>query len=427
MKKIFFLVVCLSLASLIWANGVQDKKEENFQDVSLLTSSAKFKEAYRAIALKMEQEEGLQIDIQVIPDDQYQNLIQIKLTSNEVPDVLMQNAPEQYFAMKAKETMVDLSDQPWVSKMLNPGMVTDKEGKVWAMPQESGSFFGACYYNMDLLDELGIEDPAPKTFNEFVDLLKEIKIADTNVVPLYMNHRDSWTTQIFMTAGYSIALGDDGPTVYGDIMENKRKFSDVPEFKAVLKQFKTLIDEKLVNQDHLSAGYDDGLAAVASGKSAMVYNGEWVISGLEAEGARIGAFPIPWTDNDLMSTGAYVQGFFIPNKANNIEGALKFLELYSSSEYMDIYYDENPGFPAFKNVNGGDVNPELMAMVNKYMENNATVYQMNDFMAPLSALWGELWGAYVEYAAGNMDVDEVLKYWDDVAGNHMETTGQAGW
>jgi raffinose/stachyose/melibiose transport system substrate-binding protein len=242
-----------------------------------------------------------------------------------------------------------------------------------------------------------------------------------------MNHRDNWTTQIFMTCGYSIALKEGAPDTYNDIMAHKIGFSDVPEFKQVLGQFKRLIDEGLVNKDHLSAGYDDGLAAVASGKAAMVYNGEWAISSLESEGKTIGCFPIPWNDNAYMSTGAYVQGFFVPRDAAESEGALRFLELYSSPEYMDIYYAENPGFPAFDGVNGGEVNPQLSAMVNDYMSREKTVYQMNDYMAPLVPLWGELWGAYVEFAAGNMNSDEVLSFWDKTVANHMSTIGQPGW
>lgn len=430
MKKAVILAVCFGLALSLWGNGNSDANssvgKEN-EEITFLTSAAKFREAFREIAAKMEEEEGLKIDIQVIPDDQYQNLIQIKLTSNEVPDILMNNSPEHYFAMKVTQTMVDLSNQSWVSRMINPAIVTDDEGRVWAMPMESGSFFGACYYNMDLLDSLGISKPAPKTFEEFVNLLKAIKKANPDIVPLYMNHRDSWTTQVFMTAGYSIALGDRAPEVYNNIMSNKLKFADVPEFKMVLKNFKRLIDEGLVNVDHMSAGYDDGLAAVASGKAAMIYNGEWTISSLEAEGARIGAFIIPWADHNLMSTGAYVQGFLVPRKAPNKEGGLKFLDLFSTPEYMDIYYRENPGFPAFEGVDGGKVNTELVAMVDKYMNRNATVYQMNDYMSPLAALWGELWGSYVEFAGGLMTADEVLSYWDRVVENHMSAIGQPGW
>ncbi|MGI9255502.1 MAG: ABC transporter substrate-binding protein [Salinispira sp.] len=424
MKALSVFLMCVSLSMTLWAGGAG---ESGAEEVTIMTSAAKFKESYREIIDKMEREEGLKVDLQVIPDDQYQNLVQIRLAGNEVPDIIVNNAPEQYFAMRVEDTMRDLSDQPWVSRMVHPSLVRDANGRVWAMPQESGSFFGACYYNKDVLARLGFDNPSPETFDEFIELLKNITAADPDVVPLFMNHRDSWTTQVFTTAGYSIALADRGPEVYGNIMTNKTKFSDVPEFKTVLRQFKRLIDEGLVNADHLSAGYDDGLAAVASGRAAMIYNGEWTVSGLEAEGADIGSFIIPWADNDIMSTGAFVQGFFVPRNAPNTEGALKFLELYSSPEYMDIFFAENPGFPAFTGVDPGNVNVNLSAMVDSYLSRNATVNQMNDYMSPLASIWGELWGSYVEYAAGQMSVDEVLKFWDDVVSSHLTAIGHPGW
>ena len=427
MKKL----LCITLAAVLltgalWAEGSGDSESTAPGEVKFMTSSAKFKEAYREIASMMAANAGLELDIQVIPDDQYQNLVQIKLTSKEVPDLLQQNAPEQYMAMKVAQTMTELSDQPWVDRMVNPSMMQDAEGRIWAMPQQSGSFFGAAYYNKDLLSSLGIENPNPSTFAEFVALLEQIKAADPNVVPLYMNQRDSWTTQIYMTCGYSIALGDRAEQVYGDIMANKLAFSDVPEFKAVLEEYKSLIDRELVNVDHLSAGYDDGLAAVASGRAAMIFNGEWTLSALEAEGAEIGCFPIPWRDNNIMSTAAYVQGFFVPKEASNVNGALQFLNLYSSPEYMNVYFAENPGFPAFSGVDGGDVNPNLTAMIETYMP-KGTVYQMNDYVTPLVPLWNELWGAYVEFSAGTMTSDEVLAYWDRTIADHMTASGQPGW
>ena len=427
MKKsllVFFVVTILT--GYLWANGNQDAATEKTDEIKFMTSAAKFHEVYRDIFAQMERDENIRVDIQVIPDDQYQNLLQIKLTSKEVPDLFMHNAPEHYMSLMVDSTCVDLSGESWVSDMVNPDIVTDGNGKVWAMPQESGSFFGAMYYNADLLRDLGIVDPQPKTFEEFKDLLVEIQEKSPDTIPLFMNHRDNWTTQVYMTCGYSIALGDRGPDTYNRIMANELSFSEVPEFKMVLDDFYSLISEGYVNEDHLSAGYDEGLAAVASGKAAMIYNGEWAVSSLEAEGAEIGCFPVPWGENNSLSTGAYVQGFFVPRDGNT-EGALAFLEKYSSPKYMNQFFASVPGFPGIKGIDGGSVNPSLNAMVERYMSDGNTVYQMNDYMAPLSVLWGELWGSYVEHAAGAMTSEEVLEYWDSTVSAHMKSSGQPGW
>ncbi|MGI2297347.1 extracellular solute-binding protein, partial [Paenibacillus sp. GXUN7292] len=61
-------------------------------------------------------ETGIKVDLQVVPDDQYANVLKTKMTSGEVPDIFMVGAgsgaykylPEKYFA--------DLSNEEWVSR-----------------------------------------------------------------------------------------------------------------------------------------------------------------------------------------------------------------------------------------------------------------------------------------------------------------------
>lgn len=430
MKRILVVVLIMGLAGLGWAAGTQDAPAAaggNAKKITLLTSNSKFKNAHRAMADKLLKEEGIEVEIQVVPDDQYSNFVKTKIASREVPDLLMHNAPEHYTSFRVEENFVDLSKEPWVSRMANPALVTDANGKIWAMPQESASFFGACYYNKGLLRKLGIENPQPKTYAEFLSLLKRIKKADPSVVPLYMSERDPWTTQVFTTCGFSFAFADKAASVYAKLMNNELTFSKVPEFKTLLTLLSDLTKSDLVNANHLSAGYDDAIAAIASGKAAMMYNGEWVVSPLESQGAEVGCFPIPWFDRDLLSTGAYCQGFFVPKYAKNVETARKVLNLWSSPAYMNLYYAENPGFPGFTDVNGGKINADLKAMVDRFVPKGKTVHQMNDYMPDIVTFQSELWGYIVDMTAGTKTPEQVLAAWDAKIADHMKTIGKKGW
>ena len=272
------MIVVVHLVPLtLFAAGERETAEAPERNISVMMSSNRYRDAYRTMFEKIGADHDIAMDLQVIPDEQFDNLIKTKLATREVPDIFLINAPEYYDAVKVEENIVDLTDQPWVSRLTNPGMVTDSSGRIWAMPETSGSFFGAAYYNKDVLNRLGITDPQPKTYAEFIAILERIKAADSDVVPLFMSDRDNWTTQIFMAVGYSYALDDRTEEVYGAIMDNELKFQDVPEFEGILNDYLTLIERELVNPDHLSATYDDAIAAVASGRAAMIYNGEWVI------------------------------------------------------------------------------------------------------------------------------------------------------
>lgn len=78
---------------------------------------------------------------------------------------------------------------------------------MYALPKESSSGYQVVYYNKALLEECGITDPEPQTYDEFLDILKAVK-ENSDAAPFLQTNKDNWETQIFMTGGIPIALGD---------------------------------------------------------------------------------------------------------------------------------------------------------------------------------------------------------------------------
>ena len=84
-----------------------------------------------------------------------------------------------------------------------------------------------------------------------------------------------------------------------------------------LERFNMLFKEELVNKDHLSFTFDMAKEAVATGKAAMMINGEWVVADMMAKwpGVEIGYWNIPFMDScDIIATGNYVGGIFCSQK-----------------------------------------------------------------------------------------------------------------
>ena len=100
------------------------------------------------------------------------------------------------------EKFVDLSDQPWVSRLTNPNL-TMIDGKFYGLPKESSSAYIACYYNKKVMDSLGITDPNPTTYADFLSILETIKTKGNGITPFYASNKDAWTPQIFMSNGFS--------------------------------------------------------------------------------------------------------------------------------------------------------------------------------------------------------------------------------
>ena len=119
--------------------------------------------------------------------------------------------------------------------------------------------------------------------------MRKIKQSGTGIIPIASSEKDSWTTQIFTTLGFPVAVAHK-PQVWNQLLTNKIKWSDIPEFKTVLERFNMLFKEELVNKDHLSFTFDMAKEAVATGKAAMMINGEWVVADMMAKwpGVEIG-------------------------------------------------------------------------------------------------------------------------------------------
>ena len=398
--------------------------------VTMMISQANYKDAYQTIMDKIEEDVGIKVDLQVLPDDQYFDAVNVKLTTGEVPDIFMNTVPAGYNEINAAETCIVLNDEPWVDRLVNPDSVKDKEGNIYAWPLEAcGSLMGMCY-NKEILKQAGYENPDPQTWDEFIEILDAIKEKVPDVTPLYMTDGESWTTQIMISASTSARLGARGSEVYEQVAANKLKMADVPEFKATLEDFKALIDAGYVNVDHLSATYDMGNDAVATGKAAM-YNipnfGAVEMANIAGSGDNIGMFVPPYGDTKSLSTSNALTGFLIPKDAENLEAAKKVLDLMSQPEYLNIYYAENPNNASFKDADGGPKLDCEIELIDTYVSVGNTVNEMPSALAEFTAVHGDWYNIYVELAGGVKTVDEVMDAVDAKNADYMKSIGQEGW
>ncbi len=424
------IVVILALLVNTACNAAKEKLENKREDskITWLLSQVTFQEVYKKIAEQIKLKEGIAVDFQTLPDDQFHALVKTKLAASEVPDILEYNVPNQNKEIHARVNMLDLSNAPWVARLINPKLLKDPEdGRIYALPKESSAFFGACYYNKKVLGSLGIKDPEPASYQEFLDILDKIKNSGSGITPLYMSEKDSWCTQIFMTLGFGAASADN-KNLWNELLTNKVKWTDMEEFKDILYRFSDLYKNGYVNEDHLSATYDMALEAVATGKAAMILNGEWAANNIVAKWpeTELGAFIIPYKDRLLMGTGSYVSGLFIPKAGKNADAAGRFLNLWSQPEYQNQFFAASPGFPGFKDVDGGNVLPCVKNLVDKYIGTGRYYVQMNDPMESVSPLFSDLLKSYVDLSAGKKTPDEVLQNWQSKFEAYMKQNRQPG-
>lgn len=404
-------------------------KEKKDLTVTMLMSQGRYSDTYKKLVHKLKTEENITFDIQVVPDDQYSNLVKTKLAARDVLDIMAENAPTQYMEIDAMNNMVDLSNEPWVSRLVNPDLLKAPNGKIYARPISSSMFYAAAYYNKNIFANLGLSEP--KTYSDFLHVLETIKTKGNGITPIFMSNRDTWTTQIFMTAGLPVLLGNKAPETWDKLLKNKLKWTEVPEFNRILNLYLDLYKKGYVNIDHVNKTLEDAKVALASGKAAMIYNGEWIVGDLvtkyNMKPDDIGAFVITFGDSDMMATGTYVDGWSIPKDAKNIEGAKRVLNLLSQPEYLNIYFAEHPGLPGFRDVDGGEMAPAIKALEADYIKGNKYIYEMNGPMSFVSTLFNDnLWRPYVDMATGDKTPEQVINSWQAKYEEYMKRKNQPG-
>lgn len=393
---------------------------------ALIQQSRNF-EGLQKMIQKLEEEENIKIDAQIVPDDESLNMIKMKLNSGECPDIIDYNVPAVYDIIDPASNFADMTGEAWTDRLIIPENVTAKDGKIYGFPFLSVPGLHGFIYNKDVFDKAGVEVPA--TWDELLAACEKIK--ESGTTPIFMP-KDTWVPQILMTDNFAKILGADGCKDFADkILKNETKWSDVPEFAEVLDKYLELYQKGYVNSNFASATYDDAIAAVADGTAAMHFNGDFfATSVLEANPeAQIGMFPISMKEGaDVITENMSSAGFVAYKNSENLDVVKKIFDLWSTPEYANLYFADRPAFPAFQGVDGGKV-PDYLAEINEnYIKEGKAIPEFNYYVMTLNPLFeSSLYVYYVDAPAkGTMDGKAVMEKFQKDYEQYMKDQGAEG-
>lgn len=393
---------------------------------ALIQQSRNF-EGLQKMIQKLEEEENIKIDAQIVPDDESLNMIKMKLNSGECPDIIDYNVPAVYDIIDPASNFADMTGEAWTDRLVIPGNVTAKDGKIYGFPFLSVPGLHGFIYNKDVFDKAGVEVPA--TWDELLAACEKIK--ESGTTPIFMP-KDTWVPQILMTDNFAKILGADGCKDFADkILKNETKWSDVPEFAEVLDKYLELYQKGYVNSNFASATYDDAIAAVADGTAAMHFNGDFfATSVLEANPeAQIGMFPISMKEGaDVITENMSSAGFVAYKNSENLDVVKKIFDLWSTPEYANLYFADRPAFPAFQGVDGGKVPDYLVEINENYIKEGKAIPEFNYYVMTLNPLFeSSLYVYYVDAPAkGTMDGKAVMEKFQKDYEQYMKDQGAEG-
>lgn len=409
------------------AAAAEPEKKEPVKITALVQQSRNYEGLQRMIA-KLKEEENITVDVQVVPDGESLNMIKMKLNSGEAPDLIDYNVPAIYSIIDPQQNFADLSDCTFVDRMTIPENTMYSDGNVYGFRFLSVNSTHGFIYNKDVFDQCGVTE-VPESWDDLLAACEKIKAA--GITPLFMP-KDTWVPQIFMTDNFVKALGQKGSEDFAEkVMKNEVKWTDVPEFAEVIDQYLNLYKQGYVNRDFASAVYDDSLAAIADGTAAMIFNGNKSANAIVKANpdVKIGFFPLSMTPGvDFVTENMSSPGFVVYKNSKNLDTVKQVLDLWSTPEYANLYFEDNPGFPAFKDVDGGDLPDYLLEVDENYISKGKAIPEFNYYVMSLNALCDStLYVYYIDAPAkGNMDGSVVMEKFQKDFEQYMKDQGAAG-
>ena len=304
---------------------------------------------------KFEAETGIKIDMQVVPDDQYVNVLKTKMGTGEVPDIFMVSAgvgaqkfmPEKYFA--------DLSNEPWVERYAEYAKNgTTIDGKVMGLMTWCVDGWGILY-NKEVYDKFGLA--VPKNNEEFT------KVCDTllqnGITPVFESGKDAWHWAIWLSQyGPYAAKKHEG--LYDKLNKNEVKFAEIPEFEQFLTQLKQSYDKGYLGKNSLSDAWDASYEALGTGKAAgflgyQSYQTEVVGKYADSKADTWEMYPIPFAGNDMFSHSAGGNMRVAYKDSKNLEYVKQYFNFLTQAENLAIFYEGRKDLqanPSFVDVPG---------------------------------------------------------------------------
>ena len=295
--------------------------------------------------------------------------LQTKIAADDIPDITTMSSQQMIDAGK----FLDLSDSEWWDR-IDPSIKElskdTKSGKNYYIP--SNTMITAAIYNQKIFDELKLT-PA-NTLDEFTDNLRAVKKARPDMDPLYFSGKEAWTIgMLFGCIPEAVERQKIGDLEYGKAaLEGDLSVLKYSEKDGALEKYMdwlgTLQEEGLINDNVLTATYDDAMNAIAKGEAAVIFQGLFALGGIidinpeAVNELRVSAMPAVSADVKPAINQSPDSTYYIMADSPNQEAAKEFLTWLFSVENQVSYTETRNAPSAFEDVSA-DLGPIVESAV----------------------------------------------------------------
>lgn len=354
------------------------------------------------------------------------NIVKTRLATGDMTDIFWYNSGSLLQALNPSETLVDLSNEPFVANIVESFLPTvSQNGQIFGVPSQT-AMGGGVLYNKKIYEDLGLS--VPTTWEEFAANNEAIK--EAGIAPVIATFGDTWTSQLFVLADY-YNVQQAHPTFAEDYTGNKAKYATIPEAMAGFTYLKEGFDKDWWQQDYATTTFEQGLDLLANGEGAHYPMLTFALSTIATNSPDqvndIGFFAQPGTD--AANNGATIwmpAATYIPKTTSNLEAAKDFLGFIASTAGVDALNEAvAPTGPyVIKDATLPDTVLPAVKDVAAYIDAGKSAPAL-EFLSPVKG--PTLEQLCVAVGTGQMTPDEAAAAYDEDVKKQAQQLGLPGW
>jgi raffinose/stachyose/melibiose transport system substrate-binding protein len=229
-------------------------------------------------------------------------------------------------------------------------------------------------YDKEAFDKAGLDgDSPPTTWDAFLDACDKLKTS--GVIPLSGGIKDGFFGEWYFVNTLTQNLNSPADAL--NLFIGELSWED-PKYHEQWVRLQELNDNGFINDDILSLELYQGIQLTETGKAAMTINTTAALpAAQEILGDRLGYMIMPTFGAGSMAGIPITdtQGFCIPAKAKDPEGAAQFLEYMHSEERVNAMWTTSSALPADEKFDSSLIDdPFLKTVYDQWWAGDHNVY-----------------------------------------------------
>ena len=411
--------------------GEESVDTSSVKEIYFLNFKPEISDKYEAIAKKYEEETGVKVKVQTAASGEYEKMLTSEMQKSDPPTIFQINGPVGY--QNWKDYCSDMSKTELYNQLNDKSLaVTDGDG-VFGVPYAVEGY-GIIYNNAVMTKYFAMDGAKAKSMDEVNSFakLKEVvedmtaKKKDLGIEGVFgstsLKKGDDWRWQThLMNVPLYYEFKGEGSPITNCLNATELEFKFADNYKNIFDLYtdNSCTDKKLLG----SKTIDESMAEFATGKCAMIQNGNWAwgqvkdVKGNTVKEEDIKFLPIytGTEGEDKQSLCIGTENYFAINSqvdAAKQQASVDFLNWLFTSDYGKKAVVNDLGFIAPFNSFGDDEKPTdpLAKEVLSWMSKDGVETVIWTFAGIPSEEWKSQFGsALLEYTEGKKEWSKVVE------------------